>query len=619
MVRKSNQFETLLQLDSCREFEEIPHNWSIGLTLPEAQKLTRHIENFNAQKTNFNLGIIHSYTSDLLDPWLKLHAELNRINLNVYHAPYGLNIMEAQAGSGLIQHQPELTLFMLQREDLHPQLKSPITGFSQPDQQTIKKKSINQLLSILKQFRPNLGGQMLISILPSRFPPESGLYDTQNALSERNWWAQFKQEISQQISDQLESTLYYDMDEIVLETGRAQFFDLRYWYTSRFPFKPMAANCFSKKILDIAKLMITPKAKVIVLDADNTLWGGVIGEEGINGIALGPEYPGNAFVDFQRRILDFKERGFILAMCSKNNRDDVIDVFQNHPHQILKENTFSALRINWDTKPSNIKALAKELNLGLDSFIFVDDSDYECGMVRKELPQVQVIQTPKKPTEIPYCLEQLSRLEILNLTEEDKNKTQMYAQERQRKALHEKVDQNGGDIEDYLLSLQMKMQIEINAAERISRLAQLTQKTNQFNLTTKRYSEQQIQTFIEANDWLVASFSLADSYGDSGVVGLIIIQIQDENKARIDTLLMSCRVIGRKAETAFTESVLALLTNQGINQVEAEYIATAKNQLVAEFYPNHHFIKQDEKTFMRNLYEQPAESAGSFPMEINIK
>lgn len=167
-----------------------------------------------------------------------------------------------------------------------------------------------------------------------------------------------------------------------------------------------------------------------VLDADNTLWGGIVGEDGMDGIALGPDYPGNCYVAFQRRVLEYRQRGFILALCSKNNEADVLEVLRRHPHQVLREEHFAALRVNWQDKPQNLQALADELNLGLDSLVFVDDSAHECSVVRRTLPMIEVVQTPARAVDVPTCLDRVSRLEIIALTEEDRRKSEICVQNR---------------------------------------------------------------------------------------------------------------------------------------------------------------------------------------------
>ena len=343
------------------------------------------------------------------------------------------------------------------------------------------------------------------------------------------------------------------------------------------------------------------KAKVIVLDADNTLWSGIVDEDGPNGIGLGPDYPGNAFVAFQRRILALQARGYILAMCSKNNLEDVQEILDTHPHQILHQDHFAGLRVNWQSKPENLKSIADELNIGLNSFVFVDDSDYECAAVRHALPEVEVIQVPSKPTDVPYCLDHVSRLEILSLTAEDQSKTEMYAQERRRRELKGNLDSSDGGLRDYLRSLEMKMTISVDDLSNVARISQMTQKTNQFNLTTRRYDESEIQRFVQSNDWLVAHFSLADVFGDSGIVGLAIFNVQDAQRVRLDTCLMSCKVIGREAETAFLYSLMAHLQQKGFTDLEAEFIPTQKNKLVESFLPDHGFNPVSDTLFERNL------------------
>src|SRR4030095_3537438 len=250
-----------------------------------------------------------------------------------------------------------------------------------------------------------------------------------------------------------------------------------------------------------------------------------------DGIALGPDYPGNCYVAFQRRVLEYQQRGFILALCSKNNEADVLEVLRRHPHQVLREEYFAALRVNWQDKPQNLQALADELNLGLDSLVFVDDSAHECSVVRRTLPMIEVVQTPARAVDVPTCLDRVSRLEIIALTEEDRRKSEMYVQDRMRRGRANA----SVDVSSYLKSLSMDMRVAFNDGRQSMRAAQLTQKTNQFNLTTRRYSEEQILRFVEADDCLMAHFSLRDIFGDSGLVGVAIVRLPSPEVAELDT------------------------------------------------------------------------------------
>jgi FkbH-like protein len=349
------------------------------------------------------------------------------------------------------------------------------------------------------------------------------------------------------------------------------------------------------------------------------MWGGIIGEDGIDGIALGPDYPGNLFVAFQRRILDFQQRGFLLALCSKNNPADLDQVLKEHPHQLLRDVHFAARRVNWLPKPDNLKSLAAELNLGLDSFIFVDDSDHECAAVRQQLPQVEVIQTPARPVEVPECLEHVARLEILTLTAEDSAKTEMYAQERLRRELKDKVDASGVGADDYLASLQMKMLVSIDKASHVPRLSQMTLKTNQFNLTTRRYQEQLVGELVADANWLVADFALADVFGNSGIAGLAMVRRVNAGTAELDTFLMSCRVIGRQAEDAFMQFLLDHLAEQGLTELVADYLPTAKNDMVRSFLPEQGFQLRADGRFVRQLTKPSPPPARRFPIQVTVE
>jgi FkbH-like protein len=619
MAGKKVAFDDLLAVATRGELRCILSNSHLSLTLPEALRLAESAQSLEPAALPLRLGIVHTYTSNLLDPWLELAGALQGLKLETYHAPYGFTFQEAQAGSGLVAHAPDLTLIMLRREDLHPDLARQGTGQDVPDRERLGKEVIERLLGMLCSLRAHKIGQIVVTILPSLRAPALGIYDAQAETPEAAWWAGLKAEIGRSLRESVRSSLFLDLDALMEETGREGFFDRRYWYSAQFPFTAVAAREFARRVISVGAVMKLPKAKVIVLDADNTLWGGIIGEDGLNGIALGPEYPGNAYVEFQKRLVEFQRRGFILALCSKNNPADVEQVFKEHPHQVLRENDFAAQRVNWLPKPDNLASLAEELNLGLDSIIFVDDSDHECGIIRHRFPQVEVVQTPTRPVDIPTCLDQVARLEVLSLTAEDLGKTELYAQERRRRELSATVERGGGGVSDYLSRLEISMKIRINDGQNVTRLAQLTQKTNQFNLTTRRYSEQQMQEFILAPDWLIACFSLSDVFGDSGVVGLAMFHRVAAERAVLDTFLMSCRVIGREAEAAFLQALLRHLVAEGATEVVADFKPTSKNDLAKSFLSEQGFEKGEEGRYRRDLRSHPPKPESAFPIAIDLE
>jgi FkbH-like protein len=616
MSNRQLDLETLLAFKSRDALRQAVRQTASSI-LPQIQRLTEHAAGLAPAMREFRIGVVHSYTSELLDPWLGLAGALEGLDVKTYHAPYGLNLAEADAKSGLVAHRPDITLMLLRREDLHPDLARPVVGLLSDEQAKLASQARDRLLAIVTAFRAESVGHLVVTILPEQAGPALGVYDPQSERSEAAWWSALKADIGRRLRAGVEASLFLDLDEVLAQIGREAFFDPRLWYSARFPFAAAAAREVSRRVVGLGAALKFPRAKVIVLDADNTLWGGIIGEDGIDGIELGHEYPGNAYMAFQRRLLDFQQRGFILALCSKNNPADVDQLLNEHPHQILKPEHFAAIRVNWEPKTDNLGALAEELNLGLDSFIFVDDSDYECALVRRELPEVEVIQTPARPVEVPYCLDQVSRLELLSLTAEDQKKTEMYAQERIRRQLRQNAERNGG-LEGYLASLEMVMSIGIDDPAPLKRLAQLTQKTNQFNLTTRRYDEPQVRRLIDASNWMVGYFSLKDVFGESGIVGLALFDLSEPAVAELDTFLMSCRVIGRKAESAFFNVLLKRLAACGVREVLADYLPTPKNGLVTSFLPDHGFAVGSDGRFHRNLVASPPLPDGAYPMAIAV-
>jgi FkbH-like protein len=610
------QLDKLLGASSAQEIKNHLMLRNAVPSLPQSKKLLAHLSSITESPRSLRLGIVHTYTSELLDPWLEFSGALNGLAMDIYHAPYGVTIPEAQESSGLARHQPDITLLLLQKSDLHPALSLPTATLPAEELSSAREQAVSSAAGLVKKFRGTVNGQIIIGLLPTLDDPSLGLYDGQAQNGEQQWWSRLKSELAETLRTDFSGVTLLDMDQLVTRVGRNQFFDRRLWYSSVFPFSSEGALALCNAISDIAASLTATRAKVIVLDADNTMWGGVIGEDGMQGIALGQDYPGNNYVDFQKRILGFQQRGFILALCSKNNPEDLNEVLERHPQQLLKHEHFAAERVNWLPKPDNIKSIAEELNLGLDSFIFVDDSDYECAAVRHALPEVEVIQVPAKPMDVPTCLDSVARLQITSLTSEDLQKTAMYAQERQRKSQLDDLAADGGSIDDYLRSLNMKMRVSLDDDSVLPRLSQLTQKTNQFNLTTRRYSESEVaQKIVDANT-AVFHFSLADNFGDSGIVGLAIVERQDEGRAHLDTFLMSCRVIGRRAEETFLRTIIRELKDINVKELTAEYIPTRKNVLVETFLPDHGFIETDSGAYMTNLSDETHNLGDDLPIDI---
>ena len=375
-----------------------------------------------------------------------------------------------------------------------------------------------------------------------------------------------------------------DLDVVIAQVSLSKTVDLRQFQSSQALYTIEFFKAYAKAIEPAFIAAAGFSRKIIVLDCDNTLWGGVLGEDGEAGIEMSDAtLKGMAFREVQTILLGLQKRGVLLALCSKNNLADVEGIFTNHPDMILRENHLVSKKINWQDKASNLSEIALELGLGLDSFIFIDDSDFELGLVQKELPQVLCVQVPKNLSEYPKLIRELAnKLFRLSKTAEDDRKTEMYHQENQRKQMAVEFE----STEEYLASLKLRLTILWDKKIPVARVAQLSQKTNQFNLTTQRYTEADIQQMLRDPAYTLAAFSASDRYGDYGVTGVAIIRQHSDatDSAQIDTFLMSCRVIARNLEYVFFDEIVSVMREKGIHKLYGVYIATSKNMLVENLY-----------------------------------
>jgi FkbH-like protein len=372
-----------------------------------------------------------------------------------------------------------------------------------------------------------------------------------------------------------------DWERIVMLTGVEAAFDRRLAYTASAPFRHAFLNLYAREIYRLESALSGRTKKCLVLDCDNTLWGGIVGEVGLEGIDLDAnEYPGKAYYDFQRAVLRLADQGIMIALCSKNNPEDVERVLDNHPHCLIKRSHLVAWRVNWKDKEVNLRELIEDLNIGLDAVVFVDDNPMECARIQALLTDVAVRQVPERLYELPLMLDQEGFFDKVGITKEDLARTAMYQKEEQRR----EAASSFSTAEEFLASLDIRASIRAAKDHELSRVAQLTQKTNQFNLATRKYSEAEIRDLASRDDCAVYALSARDRFGDVGLTGVLIAKRTDAGAA-IDTLLMSCRVLGRRLELQFVTECLRQLTERWrISCWEAEYLRTEKNRQVANFW-----------------------------------
>ncbi len=318
--------------------------------------------------------------------------------------------------------------------------------------------------------------------------------------------------------------------------------------------------------------------KCIVLDLDNTLWGGVVGEDGFDGIQLSLSAPGNSFIAFQQSLLDLYHRGVLLAINSRNNPDEALKVIREHPNMILKEKYFAASRLNWADKAQNLRELAQELNIGLDSMVFLDDDPTNRALVRALLPEVETPELPANPSEYVSFLNSLPYFPEEAVTDEDKMRGNLYVTERLRKE-EEKQHINK---EDFLKSLGLTLSFFENDESAITRLSQMTGKTNQFNIDKKEMSEDDLRALMDNPNHRVFHAKLSDKFGDYGIVLLGVAQLQGDTW-HIPSLLMSCRAFGRGIEHAFLSLIAQKAREAGAEKITISFTSSEKNTPAKEF------------------------------------
>ena len=379
-----------------------------------------------------------------------------------------------------------------------------------------------------------------------------------------------------------------DVASLAEKIGLSNWHDQVSYNIAKVPFSPDYSDIYANNIVRIISAILGKTKKVLVLDLDNTIWGGEVGDVGINNIKIGNGDPeGEAFSAFQKTLLNLKNRGIILAVCSKNNEKIAKSAFKNRREMILQEKDFAIFKANWLDKPTNIKKISEELNLGLDTFVFVDDNPVERDIVRKHLPEVSVPELSKEVTNYSRDILVPGYFEIITYSKEDKKRSETYHSNIKRKEL----EKSSINLNGYLKSLNMKAKITPFKIENIDRITQLILRTNQFNLTTKRYKKREIEKIINnRKNYYTLQSNLEDAFGDNGIVSLIIGKVK-KNVLLIDTWVMSCRVFSRNLEYAIFKKLISDLNKLNIKNVIGEYFKTEKNNIVHELYRELEFKK----------------------------
>jgi len=525
------------------------------------------------------VAILRNFTVDPLISVIKGEIALAGFYPLLYFGDYDAIVRDVlDPASALYEFRPDFIIVAQWLDVLSPRLCTRFLSLSS-DQVTTE---VDHVLATIHEIIDGLRQYSTAPVIVNNFPlpayPTLGILDAQSEAYETQTILKLNNEMLRAVR-QWRDVYLVDYMRLMARVGSAHGVDERYWQIGRSPIARHALLPFGQEYGRFFRSLRGKIRKCLVLDCDNTLWGGVVGEDGIGGIKIGTAYPGSSFQAFQREILNLHDRGVILALASKNNETDVLDVLRNHPDMILRETHLATWQINWDDKATNLQRIAQHLNIGLDSLVFVDDSQFECELVSEQLPEVAVLHLSSDPSAFRTQLSAAGFFDVLSFSSEDRKRNQMYRDEAQRKDLV----MSTGSLSEYLTRLELVAEIGLADAITIPRISQLTQKTNQFNLTTRRYSEGDIRAFADNADVDVVYLRLRDRISDLGLVGVAIVKYHDD-WAEVDSFLLSCRALGRGAEEALLAHLLNIAYFRGCRRIRGYYRFTNKNGQVTGFY-----------------------------------
>lgn len=558
------------------------------------------------------LAVLGSSTTSLLIPVLQALCLRDQIDADIYEGPYGSIEQEIRSpDSGLARFRPDIVVLVTHWRDLH--LESVTTSA-----QTWIDDFIREHAADWTRLAQTFGCHI---IQPSFDYPAADAYGNLSGILPGG-----RSSVIDQLNLRLRlgapaNVSILDIGHVQRAVGTARWQDDKAWYRYRQHPAVDALPALAEGYLSHVRPVLGLSRKVLVTDLDNTLWNGVIGEDGLDGIAVGPGSPeGEACLQLQQYMLELKRRGILLAVCSKNNIEDAQLPFLRHPHMALKLDDFAAFRANWENKAANLEALARELSLGLDSFVFLDDSPLEREWVRSQLPEVAVVELGSSPLDFVRQLDHGRYFEALSLSGEDLARAEQYRKQTQRNQLRA----SSASLDDFLRDLRLEATAEEISAKNLARVTQLINKTNQFNLTTRRYTEPQVLALAQDAGGWTGAFQLSDRMDSYGLIGALICRPSASDAWEVDTLLMSCRSLGRQMEKFMIDRMVEAAIARRIKRIVGVYRPTPKNGLVKELYEQSGFrrVSEDQEqvryelqvpvsltisaTHVRNLSEDPA-------------
>jgi FkbH-like protein len=548
------------------------------------------IKDITFQK-KIRVGILSSFTINGLEESLFVKCAERNIQCVTYNSPYKqYNQDILNSASPLYSFSPNLTFMIIDTRTILSSLFYNPYSITTSERREYIDNRVKELANLVRNFTMKSNSKLVVANFSTPIYTPYGICETKAEYGLREMMLDLNAKLSILLRNE-PSTFIFNFDSFVNKYGEVNVFDYRQFLVGDIKVSLSYIPYLAEELMGYVKAELGINRKCIVLDLDNTLWGGIVGEDGFEGIKLSPQHPGSTFIEFQQTIQALHGRGIILAINSRNNEDEAMRVIREHPYMVLREDNFASIKINWDDKISNIKAIAEELNIGLDSLVYFDDDPVNREVMSKALPEVMTVDLPEDPALYAQAVINLNDFNTFSITDEDKKRGQMYLEQRKRVQLEKSVS----NLEDFLSQLNIKINIKTADEFTIPRIAQLVVKTNQFNLTTTRFQEEDIRKFAQNMNMWVGCAQTEDKFGDNGITGVFIVNKNTgHSEWSIDTFLLSCRVMGRGIEDGIMQHILNEARKEGISRVRGRYIPTKKNKPCESFLPNSGFKKEGE-------------------------
>ena len=543
----------------------------------------------------FKLAILADSASQFVAKAIKGTGIEYGVNYEIFEADYNqIDRQVFDTGSELYEFKPSSVLILRSTEKLVKQFYSlPKSGKSD-----FAEQQISYTAELYEQLSRELGCSIIMNSFPETHDSVFGNFSSKTALS-------FPFQVKKlnlglmSLSQQKKNLFLLQLDSLMNRVGTASGFDPKMYISGDMVYSLELLPYLAKNTHDIIQAINGSFKKCVILDLDNTTWGGIIGDDGMEGIQIGDLGLGKAFTELQLWVRELRKRGIIIAVCSKNTESIAKEPFEKHPDMKLHLEDIAVFVANWENKVDNIKYIQSILNIGFDSMVFLDDNPFEREMVKAAIPDITVPSLPEDPAEYLVYLKSLNLFETASFTEEDESRTLLYQEEAQRTILQKSFTNEAGFLE----SLDMKAVVKPFDNFTIPRVAQLSQRSNQFNLRTIRYTEADIKTISSSDKHLTLSFNLADKFGDYGLIAFIILEKLDADNLFIDSWIMSCRVLKRGMEVFTLKSIVELAKKNGFKKLVGEYLETKKNGLVKDHYEKLGFIQSPDGKWLLEVDE----------------